>query len=83
MYSAIYIYYELYLLCIMNYRCACGGCAALCVDDCICCLYDLCILFVRSVYRLRDLYIACVIFIYAMICIGYARAHDVGAAHSE
>lgn len=28
-------------------------------------------------------YINCVIFIYIIICIGYARAHDVGAAHSE
>ena len=28
-------------------------------------------------------YINCVIYIYIMIYIGYARAHDVGAAHSE
>ena len=54
-----------------------------CVDDRICRLCDLCISFARSVYCLCDLYIACVIFIYIMICIGYARAHDVGAAHSE
>ena len=56
----------------MIHRCACCGGAALSVDACKYCSFI--VLFV---------YINCVICVYIMICIGYARTHDVGAAHSE
>lgn len=43
-------------------------------------VYFLCNLYVLFVWFI---YINCVIYICVMIYIGYARAHDVGAAHSE